>query len=227
MVVVGRSGKRADGRIGARHWPYIYMCDRIKPAQREMTQNHTMQKAGLFIDRRRTLPDYRALTRQPLRWMLPWLIVWVLCGVALASWSVLLDRVALIGRMLAPVAQARMEIALERAFSGRGPDEVRLAVLRKARTGNQHGPPLLPEETAMRIDGTSLHLNMQALGANVASSSDLTGIVSWRHAQPDGGATQLWVCGHAQPPAGAILADPQNLTHVAPELLPSNCRASR
>jgi hypothetical protein len=189
-----------------------------------------MQTAGLHTDRQRTLPDYGALTRQPLRWLLPWLIIWVLCGGALASWSVLLDRVDLQGRIMAPSAQARIEIAVERAFSGRGLDERALATLREpqARTDPPRVvPPFFPDVSAMRVEGSSFHFNLEALGAAVARPSGLTGTVSWRHAQPEGGATQLWVCGYAQPPAGALLSEPQNLTNVAPELLPPTCRASR
>lgn len=179
---------------------------------------------------RRTLPDYHALTRQPLRWLLPWLIVWVLCGVALSSWSVLLDRIDLQGRIMAPTAQARVEIAVERAFSGRDLDAAQWATLRAPQT-RTHPPRVVPAffpgETAMRVDGSSFHFNLDALDATVQRSSELTGTVSWRHAQPAGGATRFWVCGYAQPPAGAVLSEPQNLTNVAPELLPSTCRASR
>jgi hypothetical protein len=189
-----------------------------------------MQTAGLPADRQRTLPDYGALTRQPLRWLLPWLIIWVLCGVALASWSVLLDRVDLQGRMMAPAAQARVEIAVERAFSGHGLDERALATLREPQARNnppRKVPAFLPDQAAMRVEGSSFHFNLEALDATRARPSGLGGTVSWRHAQPEGGATQFWVCGYAQPPSGAILSEPQNLTNVAPELLPSTCRASQ
>jgi hypothetical protein len=194
------------------------------------TSTDTSLKEPGFPGRARILPDRGALTRQPLRWLLPWLIIWVLCGVALASWPVLLDRVDLQGRMMAPTAQARVEFAVERAFSGRGLDERTLATLRapQARTNPPRVvPAFFPGETAMRVDGSSFHFNLGALDATVKRSSELTGTVSWRHAQPAGGATQFWVCGYAQPPAGAILSEPQNLTSVAPELLPSTCRASR
>jgi hypothetical protein len=189
-----------------------------------------MQSAGLHTDRPRTLPDYGALTRQPLRWLLPWLIIWVLCGVALASWQVLRDRVDLQGWMMAPTAQARVEIAVERAFSGRGLDERALETLREPQARNdppRKVPAFFPDQTAMRFEGSSFHFNLEALAATVARSSELAGTVSWRHAQPEGGATQFWVCGYAQPPAGAILSEPQNLTNVAPELLPFTCRANR
>lgn len=180
--------------------------------------------------RRPALPDYTALARQPLRWVLPWGIVWALCGVALGSWSVLLDRAALAGRMLAPAAQAQVEISVERAFSGRDPGPTRLALLREpvARNGAPGTtPPLLPDAGAMEFEGSSFHLNLEALGAVDAYRSRLAGTVSWRHAQPDGGATRFWVCGYAQPAAGALLSPAQNRTTVAPELLPSTCRASR
>ena len=189
-----------------------------------------MPTADFSAAQHRALPDHCALTRQPLRWLLPWLIVWVLSGVALASWAVLRDRVRLLGWIMAPSAQARVEIAVERAFSGRGPDQARLATLREAQARTdppRKVPAFFPDTAVMGVDGSSFHFDLEALGASSASPSALSGKVSWRHATSKGGATQFWVCGYAQPPAGAILSEPQNLTNVAPELLPSTCRASR
>lgn len=119
---------------------------------------------------------------------------------------------------------------MERAYSGRDPDAARLAMLQRPqpRSGTPGNvPPLLPDGAAMRVDGSSFHLNIEALAANAVRSSALTGTVSWRHAQPESGATHFWVCGYAEPQASAVLSAASNRTNVAPELLPSTCRANR
>lgn len=174
------------------------------------------------------LPDYEVLLRQPLRWLLPWGIVWAACALALADFGVLVERTALLG-LQAPGYVVRHEAAISLALNGRPPTARELAPQRMPRQSSSGKPlpPALPDDTGVEIEGASYHLHPQGLRKELSRHAQLVGTLSFRLHRPASGATLMWVCGRDLAPPGALPDDSADRTDLPPATLPATCRTPR
>ncbi|MBN8741855.1 MAG: hypothetical protein J0H86_20280 [Xanthomonadaceae bacterium] len=151
------------------------------------------------------------------RLVAPWVIVLLLCGMAMQSMMVCIDRTQLLGAWHAAARMAQIEIGLHRALHGQGPEERDIGPLLPAASGGSSAnKSLLPGLTDLQVTDGSFN---QRIGTR-----RLSGNLSWRLAQPDGNATLFWICGYAAMPAGMTQPQLPNLTDVPPLWLPSSCR---
>lgn len=156
--------------------------------------------------------DYARLTRVPLRWTLAWVIVALLGAEALSEYKVAIRRTEATGVWMAPVATARIEAALHRAFSGSGPDDIDMVRLRPG--GDGRGS-VLP-------DAATLHFSDGSFDIAVALRDEGPYRLGWRLATPADSPTVLWACGFARLPEDA--RELPNPTTLPAPYLPPICR---
>jgi hypothetical protein len=153
------------------------------------------------------------------RLVAPWIIVLVLCGVAMQSMMVYIDRVQFLGAWSAAADTARFEISMHRALHGGGPEEDDVEALRRLAPGggsSRADTSLLPGLSGLQVRDGSFNLRID--------TGRLRGNLSWLLVKADGDATLLWICGYARVPAGVTPPVLANLTDVPPPWLPSVCR---
>lgn len=171
------------------------------------------------------MPDFTALTRIPLRWILPWGVIMALVATALIAWEPIIARVHLLSLVEGIRVNARHEVSVFRALNGRMPSDTDLAFLREssASVSGETRRPILPGTDALTFANGSFRLNLGALSQS-GRGPEFTGHLGWFQAEGTGDATTIWMCGYAQAPPGARPLQMPELTDISPELLPSICR---
>ncbi|HWU52196.1 MAG TPA: hypothetical protein VN153_05205 [Tahibacter sp.] len=150
------------------------------------------------------------------RLVAPWIIVIMLCGVAMQSMVISIDRTQFLSAWHSASRTAQIEIGLHRAWHGQGPEERDVESLRPDASGDGSSAPLLPGLTKLQVHDGSFNQHIE--------TRRLSGNLSWFLAQADGNATLFWICGYAAMPAGTTRPQLANLTDVPPLWLPSSCR---